>query len=545
MTQGLVTGCFQPLNFFKNIPQEFPNPYSHKPHSLAIEAADALQIYLNKTGITKTLQSTDQGKMFGILVVKSSNDEIGYLAAFSGMLIGQWVHEGFVPPVFELSFRTDLLLKGESAVHSLSDRISELQHSQMYLQLSQELKTTRQESKEALLQFEQKLEQKKICRHHRREIAQQSGDNTLVMQLSFESQMDRRSRKTLRKNLQHKIRKSEQALKQINDRIEALQLERSILSKRLQKKLFAGYSLTNAKEDVRLLSTFYGDNQPPSGAGDCAAPKLLNYAYKNSYRPLAMAEFWIGADPKEGVRHHGHYYPPCRGRCRPILSYMLQGLEVENEPSRLVKGAIPQVVMEDDQIVVVNKPSGLLSIPGKITEESVYSWLRDRYTDVSGPLLVHRLDMSTSGLLIAAKSSNAHKKLQVQFIQRKIKKRYVALLSNQMKTKGGTIDLPLRVDLQDRPRQMVCYEHGKPSVTKWELISNMDDGSRIHFYPITGRTHQLRIHAAHKFGLQAPIVGDELYGDKQGRRLMLHAEQLEFRHPCTDEWILIEAPAPF
>lgn len=275
---------------------------------------------------------------------------------------------------------------------------------------------------------------------------------------------------------------------------------------------------------------------PPAGSGECAAPKLLNYAYQNQLKPIAMAEFWWGQSPKSQVRKHKQFYPACRSKCEPILGHMLRGLDVDPNPIQdtTTRAGEIQILFEDEHIVVINKPPELLSVPGKIITDSVWSRMRHRYPQATGPLIVHRLDMSTSGIMIIALKKEAHKYLQHQFIKRTVEKRYVAILKGTLSKKSGYVSLPLRVDLDNRPHQLVCYDHGKNATTYWELSKTDGAHMWVDFYPKTGRTHQLRVHAAHTDGLNAPIVGDDLYGHRADR-LYLHAAELTIKHPDTKQ----------
>ena len=259
-----------------------------------------------------------------------------------------------------------------------------------------------------------------------------------------------------------------------------------------------------------------------------------------------MAEFWWGTSPKSEIRHHGQFYGACQGKCKPILTHMLQGLTVEANPLLNNPGRDKQLefVYQDDVMAVINKPSGLLSVPGKQIQDCVVSRLRMLFPEASGPLIVHRLDMSTSGLMVIALNKQAHKKLQQQFVQRTVKKRYVAILDGELKQKTGLVDLPLRVDLEDRPRQLVCYDYGKPAQTKWQAIEYLQGKTKVYFYPVSGRTHQLRVHSAHNMGLSMPILGDDLYGQK-ANRLHLHAEMLELEHPKTKTRMTFQVDADF
>ena len=286
---------------------------------------------------------------------------------------------------------------------------------------------------------------------------------------------------------------------------------------------------------------------PPAGAGECAAPKLLQQAYLHGWKPIAMAEFWWGNSPKAEIRHHGYYYPACKGKCEPILQHMLQGLEVEENPMLQLPeqgyGKL-KIVYEDEWLLVVNKPSGMLSVPGKGEKESVYSLARQLYPEADGPMIVHRLDMATSGLLIVAKNKKVHQHLQAQFKNHSIRKKYIALLDGIIPQDEGTIELPICPDPLDRPRQVVDMEYGKPAITHYQVLERRDKCTRIAFHPHTGRTHQLRVHAAHPSGLHCPIIGDELYGRKD-KRLYLHAESIEFTHPADGRIIRITEKADF
>lgn len=323
------------------------------------------------------------------------------------------------------------------------------------------------------------------------------------------------------------------------------------MSQDLQVWLFHQYLLLNARGEVKDLvdiwQSYYSRPKlrqkfplPPGGTGDCCAPKLLQYAYQQGLKPVCMAEFWWGATTHTELRQHLNYYPACRGKCKPILTWMLQGLDVDPNPElQGVAHLELNTVYEDNDIVVVDKPSGMLSVPGRIDDYSVETVMRQRYPDA---MIVHRLDMGTSGLLIVAKSSEAYHPLQEQFIKHQVKKKYVAMLEGRGKKEevGGTVSLPLRPDPMNRPRQMVDMEHGKRAVTDYEFLS--DD--LVALYPQTGRTHQLRIHCAHPDGLGRPIVGDELYGTK-GERLMLHASEIWFVHPKTQEPMHLISQPPF
>ena len=336
-------------------------------------------------------------------------------------------------------------------------------------------------------------------------------------------------------------------------------------SQRLQRLLFANYRFTNGLGETKdLLEIFKNEKPivsadewfsgkptpatrhplPPSGAGECCAPKLLQYALTHGLRPFALAEFWVGAPSRTEVRREGMFYAPCSGKCVPILRHVLQGIEMTPAPEQRRAEELCQqiaILFEDEWIVVVNKPAGLLSVPGKSDEPSVETYLSSQRND-SFLRAAHRLDQDTSGLLVLAKTPEAYKDLQACFQRRDILKRYEAVLYPNLKSpisnlqSEGTIDLPLLPNPYDRPRQMVDREHGKPALTRYVVREQRPDGSvLVDFFPLTGRTHQLRVHAAHPMGLNAPIVGDRLYGGTAAPRLCLHAAEIAFPHPATGQ----------
>lgn len=339
-------------------------------------------------------------------------------------------------------------------------------------------------------------------------------------------------------------------------------------SRRLQRLLFANYNLLNARgESKNLLEIFASEKPilspdeffhkseikklkskislPPSGAGECCAPKLLQYAFVHGLEPVELAEFWVGAPSHTEIRQEGVFYAPCSGKCVPILRHMLQGLEVKGlEVRGLGDLPKPEVIYEDEWLMVVNKPAGMLSVPGKGEELSAESYFNVK--------AVHRLDQDTSGLLVLAKTPEVYKELQAYFQRRDILKRYEAVVKPNGLEDEGVIDLPLLPNPFDRPRQMVDREHGKPAITRYKIRERRADGTIfVDFYPLTGRTHQLRVHAAHPDGLNAPIVGDRLYGlgdegvSGLGRRLMLHAAEIRFVHPITQEEMHFCIPSCF
>ena len=540
------------------LPKKFTFPFYYEPHPLALIAVEELQEYLSKQtdfehnfGLSDTTTGMVIGKMFGVLVVRNEQGELGYLAAFSGKLAGSNIHKYFVPPIFDMLKEDGFFRQNERLLNEYNAQIESLEKSDELSELQSNLVNAQLESVREISEWKERIRLGKLQRKVKRsEIANLNEDlgAEQLEELRKESVREQYFLKDLQRSWKQKIFQLEEDLEGFKSKIQTLKLERKNKSAEVQNQLFDQYYFLNANNKKRsVLSIFQELNDiPPAGAGECAAPKLLQYAYLHNFKPIALAEFWWGASPASEVRKHKQFYPACKRKCEPILGHMLQGLSVDENPM-LINPAIGkelQLIFEDDYLLAVNKPSEFLSVPGKTIEDSVYSRMKEKYPDATGPLLVHRLDMSTSGILLIAKTKEVHKKLQAQFIKRTVKKRYTALLDGIVKQTDGRIDLPLRVDLDDRPRQMVCYEHGKNAITEWNVLSIKKGQTRVHFYPITGRTHQLRVHAAHRFGLNAPIVGDDLYGTKADR-LHLHAGYLDFMHPVSRERIILEVDADF
>lgn len=448
-------------------PQQFTYPFCYQPHPLCVLAAEQVQGEIARMEI-------HESKMFGVLVVRDARENLGFLAAYSGLLEGRNDWSYFVPPVFDAQQPDGHFKMTEHQISAINQRIK-------------------------LLQVD-------------------------------DSQLD------------------------------VLRQQRKQMSEELQLWLFRQYRMENALSETKDLVDIWRDYHsspriqqkyplPPGGSGDCCAPKLLQYAYQHHLQPLCMAEFWwetphpvVQSSPVGEIRHHLHYYPACQGKCKPILAHMLKGLDVEANPMESAMSGLLETVYEDDSLVVVNKPTGMLSIPGKGEQPSVYSILRERYPDAEEPMIVHRLDMATSGLLVVAKTKNAHQNLQRQFYEHTVVKRYIAIVEGVPANQKGTIVLPMRPDPLNRPYQVVDMEHGKQAITDFEVLSVSDGRSRVALYPHTGRTHQLRVHCAHPDGLHAPIVGDLLYGTPADR-LYLHAEYLEFTHPVSGQRLQFQTEA--
>lgn len=313
----------------------------------------------------------------------------------------------------------------------------------------------------------------------------------------------------------------------------------------LQRWLFSQYNFLNANKEQAGIEELFEGVAPPSGTGDCCAPKLLQAAYRRGLKPLCMGEFWMGQSPKKEIRVEGRFYPACSAKCKPLLRHMLKGLDVEPNPLLKTIDEPLNIIYQDSDIVVVNKPSGMLAVPGKDALPNVQEEIRERFPEATGPLIVHRLDMDTSGLMVLALHEEAYHNLQEQFVKHQVTKRYTALLEKPLcEGQRGRIDLPICPDITDRPRQMVNYEYGKRSITEYEVVGNQDGHAIVYLWPHTGRTHQLRVHMAHPEGLGTPIVGDRLYGIA-GTRLCLHAEELTIYHPRTNEELTFTVPSSF
>lgn len=526
------------------LPEQFTYPFHYTPHPLSVTAAEEVQAYLlSRKDWESDLQ---EGKMFGVLIVQTTTGELGFLAAFSGILAGKNLHSYFVPPIYDLQQPQGFFRIEEEQISAINSRIKQLQIDKEYIACKNKLTETNRQAEQSLYEAKEQL---KIAQKEREAKRQTNPDATELAAMIRESQFQKAELKRLKQQWNERIGSLQSEVKTFETTIETLKAERKTRSAALQQQLFEQFRILNAKGEVRNLCDIFSETEqkvPPAGAGECAAPKLLQYAYLHQLKPLAIAEFWWGNSPKVEIRRHGYYYPACKGKCEPILKHMLQGLNIEANPLSINthNDTEPEILLEDEWLLVINKPAGMLSVPGKTDTNSIYQWLTSRYPDAAGPMIVHRLDMATSGLLLIAKTKFVHQNLQAQFKNRTVKKRYIALLDGLLTSDQGTIDLPLCLDPQDRPRQIVNEEYGKPALTNYQVLERDQNCTRIAFYPLTGRTHQLRVHAAHPEGLNIPIIGDELYG-KKADRLYLHAESLEFRHPVTGEIVYVEKKAEF
>lgn len=541
-------------------PEKFTFPFFYEPHQLSVIAANELKEYLNSQtdwehnfGLDNDQNTLAIGKMFGVLVVRNQQDELGYLCAFSGKLANKNIFPNFVPPIFDMLDPDGFFLREETYLNNINTELEQLEASEAFLSLSaafaaDELEDTNQIALLKTQLKEGKSERKKI-RISQITILSPAEFELLEADLVKQSLRDKHEFGLKMLQLeQDKIKKHQEYFK-IADRIQFLREERKDFSSNLQQRLFDQYNFLNKDGKLKSVSAIFAQTnllKPPAAAGDCAAPKLLQYAFQNDLTPVCMAEFWWGESPKSEIRKHSQFYPSCTGKCEPILKHMLEGIELDPNPllNNPALHKTLEIMYQDEDMVVVNKPADFLSVPGIHIQDSVYTRIQEMIPDLSGPIIIHRLDMATSGILVLAKHKEAHKILQEQFINRTVQKRYLALLEGEIDQEEGYIEFPIRVDLDDRPRQVVCYEYGKMAKTYFKVLEKSQGRTRIHYWPITGRTHQLRMHSSHHLGLNCPIVGDDLYGQKDSR-LHLHAEYLELKHPKTGKTMRFLADCDF
>ncbi len=567
-------------------PVRFTFPFCYEPHPLCRLAAAEVQRYIAGEAVWR--DEIGRGKMFGVLVVEREG-RLGYLAAYSGQLQGRNDWPFFVPAVYDMLQPDGVFRQGERAIEAVGREIDGLENSDRYRTLTEQAQTIRLENEAEERAYKAAMAEAKARRDALRggsALSEEAGEA-----LVRESQHMKAELRRMRKRHAERLEAVEREAEAVRTALERLKNRRRTMSDDLQRWLFSQFQMLNSRGERRSLLDIFSASAgsiPPSGAGECCAPKLLQYAFSHGLKPVCMAEFWWGESPKAEVRHHLSYYPACRGKCKPILEYMLQGMETDPDP--LADGRDSdtiEVVYEDEAMAVVCKPAGMLSVPGKSGRKSVLSELRKRWPSADGSLLVHRLDMDTSGLLVAAKTMATYVNLQRQFASRTIRKTYVALLSRRPdRPKSGVINLPMRPDPLDRPRQVVDEVYGKEAQTEYRIVGESRGLTRVLLVPHTGRTHQLRLHCAHERGLGAPIEGDRLYGrseqeqfsheqrpfaygqsqfpndqeplpNEQGRfsheqeplshnqRLFLHAQSIELRHPVTGKPLRFERDAGF
>lgn len=531
-------------------PHQFTFPFCYEPHPLCRLAAAEVEHHIVESGVWQG--ETSCGKMFGVLVVRYElgvrnyelgvrSCELGFIAAYSGLLAGRNDCAYFVPPVFDAQQPDGHFKVTERSISDINREIDCIRHSDEYKRVKAEEAALRQKAADRIAAMKQHIASAKAERDRRRSDAQAglvhiSEAETAAM--TRESQTLKADLRRLKQRLDMELSAAHALTFQYDERIAALRQRRRSMSDELQRWLFMQYRMLNARGEERNLIDIFSTTThgiPPAGAGDCCAPKLLQYAYSHGLQPVCMAEFWWGESPRQEIRHHLSYYPACRSKCLPILTHMLQGLDVEPNPLTATASEELKIVYEDDAICVVDKPAGMLSVPGKDNVESVESIMRQRWHQYDGnPIMVHRLDRDTSGLMVVARTLEAYHSLQQQFACRTAAKRYEAVLDGVPALQQGTISLPLMPDITDRPRQRVDMEHGKPSVTTYRVVSTQNHRTLVWLFPHTGRTHQLRVHCAHPLGLATPILGDPLYGrGTAAPRMYLNAAELEITHPVT------------
>lgn len=550
-----------------DFPERMNNPLDYQPHPLCIAVCKELQTYLSEREDWR--EEIDKGKMFGVLIVENAQPasgapEIGYLAAYSGQIGGRSDWDDFVPAVFDYLQPDGYFKTHEAEISGINQSIRKLEANTHMKEAKGLILQLQEERKHTIAAYQEKIKKAKAKRDARREAGSLNPEEEAEM--VKESQFMKAELRRLKKSLSEKT-SLETEYEAYQADILSLKQLRKTLSDALQQWLFSQFRMQNHEGESKDLLEIFRDAAlrdypqatiatsriaalkmvPPAGSGECCEPKLLQYAYSLGYKPLQMAMFWWGESPKEEIRHHLHFYPACNGKCKPILQWMLPASTFEPAAVDLSLYNKVETLYEDREIAVIHKPEGLLSVPGKdAAQPSVYALMRSKYPEATGPLIVHRLDMSTSGVMMIAKTEFAYHRLQKAFLNHQIQKKYVAIISGKVIPEKGIISLPLMPDYLDRPRQIVDHELGKEAITEYEVLEPVDDSHlRIALYPKTGRTHQLRVHCAHQEGLKAPILGDPLYGNEKAARLHLHAEEITFEHPLTGKKMTITRKADF
>lgn len=550
-----------------DFPERMNNPLDYQPHPLCIAVCKELQTYLSEREDWR--EEIDKGKMFGVLIVENAQPasgapEIGYLAAYSGQIGGRSDWDDFVPAVFDYLQPDGYFKTHEAEISGINQSIRKLEANTHMKEAKGLILQLQEERKHTIAAYQEKIKKAKAKRDARREAGSLNPEEEAEM--VKESQFMKAELRRLKKSLSEKT-SLETEYEAYQADILSLKQLRKTLSDALQQWLFSQFRMQNHEGESKDLLEIFRDAAlrdypqatiatsriaalkmvPPAGSGECCEPKLLQYAYSLGYKPLQMAMFWWGESPKEEIRHHLHFYPACNGKCKPILQWMLPASTFEPAAVDLSLYNKVETLYEDREIAVIHKPEGLLSVPGKdAAQPSVYALMRSKYPEATGPLIVHRLDMSTSGVMMIAKTEFAYHRLQKAFLNHQIQKKYVAIISGKVIPEKGIISLPLMPDYLDRPRQIVDHELGKEAITEYEVLEPVDDSHlRIALYPKTGRTHQLRVHCAHQEGLNAPILGDPLYGNEKAARLHLHAEEITFEHPLTGKKMTITRMADF
>ena len=592
-------------------PKRMNNPLDYTPHPLCIKACKELQTYLAERKDWQ--EEICRGKMFGVLIVEKlpqniaqGKSEIGYLAAYSGQIGGRSDWDDFVPAVFDYLQSDGYFKNHEAEITRINQSILQLESDERMKEAKKLIASLEEERKKTIAAYQKKIKEAKAKRDARREEARLDPEHKAVtpeeeQEMTKESQFMKAELRRLKKSLAEKTT-LETEYADYQDNLQRLKQLRKTLSDALQQWLFSQFHMLNYQGESKDLLEIFRDAAfqdttrrdsafrdslldspqasiiskrtafkmvPPAGSGECCEPKLLQYAYSHGFKPLQMAMFWWGESPKEEIRHHLQFYPACNGKCKPILHWMLPDKVFATNTTAMspndntsIKDVSTynkvETLFEDQELAVIYKPEGLLSVPGKDSlQPSIYALMRKRYPTAASPLIVHRLDMATSGLMVIAKTEFAYHRLQKEFLHHRVQKKYIAIIGCKDKeacdrlakvSKRGRafLSLPLMPDYLDRPRQIVHHEQGKEAITEYEILERIDDTHlRLALYPKTGRTHQLRVHCAHQEGLNAPILGDPLYGNEKASRLHLHAEEITFEHPLTGKKITIQRKADF
>lgn len=553
-------------------PALFTNPFRYVPHHLVRLAADMAVSYIDASPALS--EAFSEGKMLGVLIVRDKEGRLGYLQGFSGNIAGQGTIEGFVPPIYDLTQPGGFYRIHEAEISEITSQIRLMEESGL-IPAERALDRLREECEKEVLERRSELKRSKHLRTVIRESWDADGRRYMdeSSRLALKSQHEKAEFKRFKDGWKIRIKEAEDKVSELKEKHAALKAQRAAMSEELQRWIFDQYIVHDAAgRQASILEVFQAKGLvPPGGTGECAAPKLLDHAFRHGLTPVAMGEFWYGRSPETAVRTHGHFYPSCTSKCGLLLEFMLNGLPISGEDST----DEPEIIHEDEAIIVAGKPAGMPSVPGLDGRHSLQEWLQSRISSaqsdhetcrqkVSGGKLfpVHRLDMDTSGIIIFAKTHDAEVHLKKQFEEHTIKKTYIArlcppdsrhILSEQGTEElypgsTGTIELPLSPDYDERPRQKVDKIQGKPSLTEYQVSNiNKDGTADIIYRPLTGRTHQLRVHSAHTLGLRRPILGDLLYGgacspasqnhcpDGGSSRLHLHALSITFIHPASGE----------
>lgn len=530
-------------------PSRMNNPLNYTPHPLCVMAAEEVRRMVRENAVMSS-ETRKSGKMFGVLVVETPDGNTGYLAAYSGQIAGRSNWDGFVPAVFDYLQDGGYFKTCEAEITAINKQVRLMETSEERRRLLTHLDETIAKAASEEQAYKTLMHESKARRDSERAAGGVTPEREAEM--TRKSQFQKAELRRMRRRNADTIAMARETCHRYDTSISLLKQKRRTMSDRLQEWLFHHFVMLNKDGDSRSLTDIFRTSlsaSPPAGAGECCEPRLLQYAFSHAMTPKCMAMFWIGASPEGEIRHEQTYYPACRSKCKPILEWML-GKDIVKDDTFITQhnGDNLNIIYQDRDIIVVDKPAGMLSVPGKNDAPSVLSLLQRKMEDNIFP--VHRLDMDTSGLMVFVRNKKAQRNLQRQFETHSIVKRYIALLERKPDSEHGTISLPLSPDMADRPRQMVDYRHGKQALTHYRLCTSPSTPMRRQFLtvgdnlvelsPLTGRTHQLRVHCAHPDGLASPIVGDRLYGTTNHPRLCLHAEYLEFRHPTTGEIVIFK-----